>query len=355
MNRRSSFSALASWTTSLVATLALATPLTASAAPDWVGDFESGDLSQWTLSPQVIGNGDNMTVVEDVVAEGQYAGRIQVDPGDMSPSGHSRNELVYNPDQGSFEGSERWYSFSLRPGDDAWADTWHLVYYWEGNPTFSAVMAFVVTGNQVQFRTYIGSETQQWAGAWTPGVWQDFILHVRWSPDPGTGFVELFADGDQVVPMTNVATMFNSGEFNEMHAGIIRNSNITSTEVIYIDGVRAGMTMEDVMGTDEPGTTTDGGGTDETGDQPSDDSGGSESANGDDSPGTGGGTSNDSDPDNDGGTTSQADGTGTAGDDGSAADGGDEGCGCRTNPDSPVPWMLGLLGAVALRRRRRSR
>jgi len=105
-------------------------PSVAQAAPDWVGDFETGDLSQWTLSAQVIGNADNMGVTEEVVAEGQYAARIQVDPGDMSPSGHSRNEVVYVPDAGSFEDSEVWYSFSLRPGDDAYADTWHLVYYW---------------------------------------------------------------------------------------------------------------------------------------------------------------------------------------------------------------------------------
>ncbi|MEM7157134.1 MAG: heparin lyase I family protein [Myxococcota bacterium] len=334
-----------------MATVALATPLTASAAPDWVGDFESGDLSQWTLSPQVIGNADNMTVVEDVVAEGQYAGRIQVDPGDMSPSGHSRNELVYNPDAATFEGSERWYSFSLRPGDDAYADTWHLVYYWEGNPTFSAIMSFVVTGGQIQFRTFVGSETQHWVGAWTPGVWQDFILHVQWSPDPAVGFVELYVDGNQVVPMTNVATMFNSGEFNEMHTGLIRNSNITSTEVVYVDGVRAGATMEDVMGTDEPGTTSDGG-TDETGDEPSDDSGTSDSPGGDTDPAGEDSATSNGDAAGGSGTATPGDGSGTAGDGGGAADGGDEGCSCHTGSGSPLPWMLGLFGLVALRRRR---
>jgi len=303
----------------------LAAPSLAQAAPDWVGDFDY---------------------------EGQYSGRIQVDPGDMSPSGHSRNEVVYVPDSGSFEGSERWYSISLRPeaGTD-WADTWHLVFYWEGNPVFASVMSAVVVGPQIQFRTFLGGETQHWAGAFTPGVWQEFILHVLWSPDPMVGFVELYVDDVQVVPITNVATMHGPGVPNELHTGILRNDAVDFSEVVYIDGVRAGATMEDVMGEQNGGSE---GGADSTGDGPGDGSEGGETSDPNGETSVGGG-SNDSAGEvtttNGGPSATASEGSATSE---SASDGGDDGgCGCRTGDDSPLPWLASLLGLIAFWRRPR--
>jgi len=216
-------------------------------------------------------------------------------------------------------------------------------------------MSMVVVGQQVRFQTFLPSENTLWTGAFTPSVWQDFILHVRWSPDPATGFVELFVDGEQVVPMTNVATMHGPGVFNEMHTGLLRNDMVDFSEVIYIDGVRAGATMEDVMGTDDPGPgpgTGTGGGADSTGGEETDDAADSDPTN--DPDGTGAG--NDDDPDS--GPTTTAAGSGTAGGSSTADadDSDDGGCSCTTAGDdgSPtgLPWLLGVA-AVALGRRRR--
>jgi len=338
----------------LVAAALGTVPSTASAAPDWVGDFESGDLSQWLLSPQVIGNMDDITVTQDVVGEGSYAGRIELAPGTMSPSGHSRNEVVYIPDLGAFDGTERWYSFSLQP-EGAFGDSWHLVWYWEGNPVFQQMMSMFVNGPQIQFRTAIGGETTLWTGAFTPGEWHDFILHVLWSPDPATGFVELYYDGAQVVPMTNTATMLGAGVGGEMHAGIIRDQNLGTTEVIYLDGFRDGATMEDVLGGDDGGTDT-GDDDDDDDDDMADSGSGGDDDDDDDVPGDDDDDDvpgdDDDDDDDDDGADGNDGGSGGSGSDG-AADGGDTdggGCSCRTS--APTTW-LGLLLLPFVRRRRR--
>ena len=43
-------------------------------------------------------------------------------------------------------------------------------------------------------------------GKFTAGRWHDFAVHVLWSRDPQKGFVEVWFDGEQVVPKTMTAT-----------------------------------------------------------------------------------------------------------------------------------------------------
>ena len=104
----------------------------ASAEPIWEGDFETADLSQWGTHPWLIPAPERLTVVDDVVREGGYAARVEIRPEDVvESSGQNRMELCHTPPQETFEGTERWYAMSLRPGEEPWADSWHLVHYWE--------------------------------------------------------------------------------------------------------------------------------------------------------------------------------------------------------------------------------
>ncbi|MFN7133400.1 MAG: heparin lyase I family protein, partial [Myxococcales bacterium] len=97
---------------SAAAALALAcllAPSPASARVLWKGDFESGDLSQWTRAQ--IMNGDRFKVIDTPVRSGRYAAKVTVKRGDdpINSSGN-RNEVLHL----TFEpkGSERWYRFS---------------------------------------------------------------------------------------------------------------------------------------------------------------------------------------------------------------------------------------------------
>ncbi|MEM6990909.1 MAG: polysaccharide lyase [Myxococcota bacterium] len=331
----------------------LALSPTAHAAPEWVGDLETGDFSQWTQYDNITGNPAGFAVVEDPVFEGQYAAQISLSQGDVAVGGLTRNELEYSPDAASFEGSERYYSVALRT-DDPWGNDWHSLWYWEGNPVFAPVMTLNAIGPQLQFRTFLGGDQELWNAPFTPGQWHEFILHVRWSPDPAVGFVELYYGGDVVVPMTSVQTMHGEGVPNFMHAGILRSENIGLTEILYVDGARAGATLEDVM----PGVD---GGTDDGTDDGIDDTGDAADDTGDDGPMPGSDAGDDAADQADDGADDQPDdgaddstptsGATDGGTSGAANDDGDGGCSCTASPGRAALWLLTPL-LLGLRRRR---
>ena len=78
------------------------------------------------------------------------------------------------------------------------------------------------------------------------GAWNDFVLHVKWSSNPKVGFVELYKDGQLVVPKTMVATQFGS-ETNYLKLGLYRDSSITQTASVYHDGFTMASSLADVM------------------------------------------------------------------------------------------------------------
>jgi len=344
MTRSSHFSWLA-----LGVVAALSVPSAAQAAPEWQGDFEPGDFSQWTLDPSNIGNSDGLSVVEEPVLEGSYAARIEIGQADVAVGGLTRNELEYSPNPDTFEGSERFYALALRAGETPWGNDWHSLWYWEGNPIFVPIMTLNVIGPQMQFRTLLGEEQELWNAPFVQEQWHEFVLHVMWSADPSVGFVELYYGGDIVVPVTNVQTMVQPGTPNFMHAGVLRSENIATNEVLYIDAVRSGATLEDVM----PGAGGDTGGDD-------DGMSGSEgSASEDDAADDTGGGADDSTEEDGGGAsagdTGQGSGTGGTAADGSASDDDDDdggGCGCTTsNPTDSGGWLAGLVLLAWFRRR----
>ncbi len=323
----------------------------AAAEPIWSGDFETGDLSQWIVYPQSLPTPERVTIVEDPVREGQYACRVEITPMDLGVGMLNRQELTYEPDYDTFEGTEAYYAVSMMI-EAPLVNDWHVPWYWEGDPFFVQAMSMSVIGSQLQFRTAVpqGSVVDHWGTEFTAGVWHDFVFHILWSPDPAVGFVEVYYDGEVVVPTLSVATMHSNGgdSFpNFMKVGMIRSELITETEVIYIDGVRAGTTLEDVLPDGNGGSTSGDG---ETEGDP-DSSGGADTSStltggpgGGTSPG-GSATGGDDDP--------SGTGAGSAGDAG-AGDGDSGGCGCRSDHvPAGFGWSLLLLFGGVLRPRRR--
>jgi hypothetical protein len=95
----------------------------------WRGDFETGDLSQWTKS-QIV-SPDRLKVVSSPVAQGTKAVRVEVRQGD-NPIGASgnRNELVYMSNEP--QGTERYYRWQTMfdpsyPSEATWQvfTQWH--------------------------------------------------------------------------------------------------------------------------------------------------------------------------------------------------------------------------------------
>jgi hypothetical protein len=100
---------------------------------------------------------------------------------------------------------------------------------------------FIVTGQNLWTKAHI-----------TRGVWHDFALHVKWSSNPSVGFVELWYDGEKVVPKTYADTLF-PGETNYLKQGLYRDAATQPTQVIFHDGFVIATTLDEVMnGQSEP-------------------------------------------------------------------------------------------------------
>jgi len=225
-------------------------PGVAGASVMWKGDFETGNSSQWTKEERV--NSNRLLVVSDRVREGSYALRVQVEQGDkpIQASGN-RNELVYvgpeyEPDQA--EGAERVYAWSTLFNEDYPSEkTWQVFTQWHhtglnGSPP----MEFYVHGEQMRMRVGGESAKDVWTAPLQRGVWNDFVVYVKWSSDPSVGFVELYHNGQQVVPRTPMATMYR-GDGVYVKQGLYRNSTISQPGVVFHDGFTVATDLADVM------------------------------------------------------------------------------------------------------------
>jgi hypothetical protein len=220
----------------------------------WVGDAETGDLSQWASSVKV--GDDRIRTVSSPVRQGSYSYRFEVRHGDNPVpefSSDDRAELGQaNPGRGPLiqDGMEQWYGLSVM-FDESFPDaSWQTIAQWKQigpNPppaeltADDGVLAFQMGGAEkdlpgrggILFKTPLER-----------GEWHDFVMHVKWSPSPGVGFVELWHDGAKVVSKTPTANMYRDSEGkvipNHARIGYYRDRAIGETGVVYIDGYKVG-------------------------------------------------------------------------------------------------------------------
>ncbi|QDU18831.1 polysaccharide lyase [Urbifossiella limnaea] len=210
-----------------------------SAEVIWRGDFETGDTSQWKAAPKA-----GVTVVRDPVREGKYA--VRIDGTDAARKGKlDRIEFQHQPaPPGTAEGAERYFGWSVYLPKRL-TDATHSLAYFETRNTWSQLMAFEVKGEDVLFTTRV-PYARHWSGRgkMTAGRWHDFAVHVLWSRDPGKGFVEVWFDGEQVVPRTKTATLRDENAAF-LQLGLLRETSAVP-ETIVIDHVTEATTLDDV-------------------------------------------------------------------------------------------------------------
>ncbi|MGC4119679.1 MAG: polysaccharide lyase [Myxococcales bacterium] len=215
----------------------------AAAEVVWRGDFECGDLSQWTRSQSV--SPDRLEVQEGGSGKGgRFALKATVVQGD-NPIGASgnRNELTYTSYEPS--GTERFYRWQTRFADDyPSANAWQLFTQWHhAGPSGSPPVEFFVRKEEIILNV-VGESV--WRMPLERGRWIDFVFHVKWSPDASEGFVELYVDGKQVLAPLHRATQF-PGELNYLKQGLYRDASIQETGVVFHDGMIIGTSLADVM------------------------------------------------------------------------------------------------------------
>ncbi|SEU34159.1 heparin lyase I family protein [Stigmatella erecta] len=208
----------------------------------WRGDFETGNRSQWSHIQEV--SPDRLQVVPSPMREGRYALKATVKQGDDPIStGGNRNELVLVTNEPV--GSEYIYSWStmFAPNFPS-VQTWQLFTQWHhegccGSPP----VEFYVYGEEIRLSVGGSTGSLVWRTPLVRGVWHDFVFRVKWSPDPKTGFIELFHNGRQAVPQRAMATQFN-GMLNYLKVGLYRSDTVTQDGIVYHDNWAMARRME---------------------------------------------------------------------------------------------------------------
>jgi len=223
--------------------LLAAVPLLGSAAPAevlWRGDFETGTLEQWKGAPK----SDGVKIVQEPVREGKYA--LRIDGSNAARRGTlDRIEFQHEPlPPGTAEGTERYFGWSVYL-PKKFTDITHNVGYFETRNSWSQLMSFEAKGADLLFSTRVPYKLH-WTGTGklTPGRWHDFALHVLWSRDAAKGFVEVWFDGEKVVPLVKTATLRDEN-VAFFQIGFMRQTSEVP-ESIIIDHVVEATTLKEV-------------------------------------------------------------------------------------------------------------
>jgi hypothetical protein len=322
----------------IAAALALAAVTAASSArsaPVWVGDFETGDLSQWSGEL----NGEHITVVQSPVLQGSYAAQIQLTNDALWSNGLKRVELNHSPAAGrTAEGAELYFAWSFYLPETLPQDPSQTIGYWESDKSYQQVMAFHLEGEKIRFITQKPQYAVHWEadGKVTTATWHRLAMRVKWSKDPGQGSVDVWFDGEMVVTNASAQTLADdNSHFTQL--GLLRGKvEFQDMPIIVVDDAVEGNTLEDVHpALPEPGSGGAGGG------------GGGAGGNGVGGGGVAGGGA---------GGSSQGGSSGEGG--GGAAEPTDEGsCDCRqaiSSSNRSGSGILALIAALAFAGARRS-
>ncbi|MFC4949918.1 polysaccharide lyase [Pseudonocardia sp. GCM10023141] len=243
---------------------AAAAPISFVPVPDrtlWVGDIETGDLSQFQTAPWNLVGGIPPAIVEAPVRDGRYAVALGI--GGMSKASDgiccgSRNELL-PAFRDLVSGDDLYFRFStyLEPGFPVEAE-WQSITQFKQNFDGSPPLALYVEQGQYRLEGGYGYPTGprpfnlQLAAA-TTGRWVDWVLHVKFSSDPSVGYVEIWQDGKLILPHYAPATgtMYpgpNGVDGSYLKIGYYRDSAIATPGTVVYDDWRIGTTLAAVEG-----------------------------------------------------------------------------------------------------------
>lgn len=219
--------------------------------PTFVGDFETGDKSQYATeqSPDANGkpneSGTRITVVESPVFQGKYAGRFELKATDPETAGGPRSELV--PGKNFYSGDEAWFFLAWRwPTGNLDTTKWQL--FWQLHHSGSSGSPPVKLQSD-----YLGGKSVLWFGGYASttyaqierpsfDAWHYALIRVKFSKTVGE--VECNVDGTQLemsgggTVVTGINTIGTEGEYAYLKNGIYRPNTATGTAVLFQDGYR---------------------------------------------------------------------------------------------------------------------
>lgn len=216
----------------------------------FTGDWETGDFSQWQVCQSKLVNGRcssigrgnaNMAIVDAPDArQGQHAARFTVRPGDVPNFGGGERSEVQSSAAGALvhEGDERFYEWSVRYPEDLpdVSGRFFIILQWHSSSGSPPLAIDLSRGSVDIGGDGVKSAPRRTIGPIRRGEWVDYVLHVKFSRNSGSGFVEAWENGKQTVQRTNRATMVD-GE-NYLKQGIYRSTSASGTVNLTMDGLR---------------------------------------------------------------------------------------------------------------------
>ena len=219
----------------------------------WIGDAETGDLSQFTSEPTNDRGGTPPKVVTSPVRDGRFAIELGLTGATTSSDGiccGTRNELLPRF-RDLHEGDDLWFGFStyLAPGFPENPE-WQLITQFKQNFDGSPPLGLYVEQGQYKVEGGYGHPAGPMPftiaiGPATTGQWVDWVWHVKFSADPAVGFVEVWRDGAPVLPhyapisgTLYPGTGSRAGSY--VKTGPYRDPSVTAPATMYLDDWRIG-------------------------------------------------------------------------------------------------------------------
>jgi hypothetical protein len=242
-------------------TIGATTPTIGATTPTsrviWTGDGETGDLSQFQNTPwNTDGGGLPPDVVSSPVRDGHYAIRARIVSSGGKNEGlccGSRSELV--PRLANIHpGDDLWFSFStlLDSGFPVGA-RWQTIAQWHQDTAGSPPLELSVQDGQYSLSGGYGHPARPMPfvrplGPATTGVWVDWLIHIKFSPNPDVGYVELWRDQRPLLDKfhPDSGTMYpTSNDEPEVYLklGYYRNAAISTPGTVYHAGWKVGTTL----------------------------------------------------------------------------------------------------------------
>jgi Polysaccharide lyase len=254
-----------------IAAAAAASAFSAVAQTDpdvvWKGDFEGGASSftghcsagddQWCKTQMI--RPQQIQAFPDPVAQGQTAARIEVKYGDVfNGYSDSRSLLTGPPQLWEDEGSERWYRWqTLWPQD--WVGSYPkwdelsnpaarshggsiVVWHHDANGSVETGSApLYIWGDDANIVLCLVNQATSTCrekinlAPLQRSHWHDFVVHAKWSSSASVGFLEIWIDGVNVLPLHFAANKY-PGMRNYLIVGLYRNGRIGDPNLRWPDG-----------------------------------------------------------------------------------------------------------------------
>lgn len=191
----------------------------------WRGNYETGNFSQWWLKQWSGPGGDSTpaevgpsaaTIVRSPVAQGRYAAKFQDFP-DATGTNDRAEIVATQRESGGYPGQEwyyGWHTYFPGPKQKWWsqAGDWNAITQFQSTDDSGGWINLGVDATTAHKAhppyIYLDAPTGHYTLTHLRyRHWYHFVLRVRWSANPSSGFFQFWLDGAKKIRLTRTETL----------------------------------------------------------------------------------------------------------------------------------------------------